>query len=66
MAQGMRATSVERTLADVAEGGTQPEQVRLAIRQALERSVTTAPRLEIAFANRSQRARSLLRESLST
>jgi hypothetical protein len=61
----MRATSVERTLADVAEGTTQPEQVRLAIHQALERSVTTAPRLESAFANRSQRARSLLRESLS-
>ncbi|MHB9150944.1 MAG: type IV toxin-antitoxin system AbiEi family antitoxin domain-containing protein [Thermoleophilia bacterium] len=66
MAQGMRATSVERTLADVAEGTTQPEQVRLAIHQALERSVTTAPRLESAFANRSQRARLLLRESLST
>jgi predicted transcriptional regulator of viral defense system len=65
LVQGMRATSVERTLTDVAEGDTQPEQVRMAVREALERSVTTTLRLENAFAHRSQRARLLLRESLS-
>jgi predicted transcriptional regulator of viral defense system len=63
--QGLRATSVERTLADAAETHTQPQQVRLAISQALERSFTTIRRLESAFAGRSRRARSRLEESLN-
>lgn len=37
----MRATSVERTLLDVLQGATQPEQVDAAISQALDRTLTT-------------------------
>lgn len=50
---GVRVTSPERTIVDVIEAGTQPEQVEMAIRQAIERGLTTARRLRAAAANRS-------------
>lgn len=52
---GMRVTSVARTIADVAETetGTGPEQVELAVGQALRRGQTTRRRLEAATADRS-------------
>lgn len=52
--QAVRATSPERTLIDVLEAGTQPEQVELAVRQAIERALTTASRLRAAGATRTQ------------
>lgn len=45
---GMRATSVERTLLDVIQDGTQPEQVDAAIDQAIDRALTTPARLRAA------------------
>lgn len=51
--QGVRVTSPERTIVDVIEGGTQPEQVEMAIRQAIERGLTTARRLRVVAANQS-------------
>jgi predicted transcriptional regulator of viral defense system len=50
----VRATSPERTLLDVLESGTQPEQVELAIQQALERTLTTPHRLRVAADARSK------------
>lgn len=50
--QGMRATSPERTIVDVLEGGTQPEQVEQAVREALARSLTTKARIRTAAADR--------------
>jgi hypothetical protein len=38
--QGVPTTSPERSIVDSLEAGTQPEQVGLAIRQALERGLT--------------------------
>lgn len=43
--QGVPVTGVERTIADVARAGGWTEQVDLAVRQALERGLTTMPRL---------------------
>jgi predicted transcriptional regulator of viral defense system len=56
----VRATSPERTLVDVLESGTQPEQVELALRQALERALTSRKRLRAAADARSKTARSRL------
>ncbi len=42
---GMPVTSPERTIVDCLESGVQPDQVRLAIRQALDRGLTTPRRL---------------------
>ncbi len=57
---GIAATTPERTIVDCAETGTQPEQVELAIRQALQRSLTTPRRLTDAAATRSSRTRELI------
>jgi predicted transcriptional regulator of viral defense system len=39
--QGVPTTSPERSIVDSLEAGTQPEQVELVIRQALDRGLTT-------------------------
>lgn len=49
---GMRATSPERTILDVLEGGTQPEQIEQAVREALARALTTKARLRASAADR--------------
>lgn len=56
---GVTATSPERTIVDCIDDGTQPEQVELAIRQALRRGLTTTRRLTGAAAL-SARARDLV------
>lgn len=45
---GVLATNPERTIVDSLEGGTQPEQIELAVSQALERGLTTPRRLRAA------------------
>ena len=50
--QGLRTTSPERTILDVLEAGTQLEQVVMAVRQAVERALTTPKRLRTAAAER--------------
>lgn len=62
-AAGVQATSPERTLVDCLEDGTQPEQVELAIRQALSRGLTTPRRLRDAAATRSSRTRKLVHDA---
>jgi len=61
---GVRATSPERTLVDGVEDGTSPEQIELAIRQALSRGLTTPRRLREAAATRSSRTRGLVDDSV--
>lgn len=51
------ATSPERTVVDVLAAGGQPEQVELAISQALDRGLTTPARLRTAAADRGTRVR---------
>lgn len=62
---GMRVTSPERTIVDALEGGTQPDQVRAAIRQALEQGITTADRLRSAVAHRPLSFRASIERSLA-
>jgi predicted transcriptional regulator of viral defense system len=56
----VRATSPERTLLDLLEAGTQPEQIQLAVRQALERALTTPNRLRTAGIARNKTTRDRL------
>jgi predicted transcriptional regulator of viral defense system len=55
--QGVPVTSPERSIVDVLEVGGQPEQVELAVSQALARGMTTADRLRRTAANRPARVR---------
>lgn len=57
---GMPVTSPERTILDALQAGAQPEQVELAVRQAIERGLTTPRRLRADAARRSLRIRSAI------
>jgi predicted transcriptional regulator of viral defense system len=57
---GVVATSPERTIVDSLEAATQPEQIELAVRQALQRGLTTRRRLRAAAAGRSHRVRQFI------
>lgn len=61
---GVRLTSPTRTIVDVAQAGTAPEQVELAIQQAMARGLITESGLEQAASRRSQRVRILIRSGL--
>ncbi len=61
---GVLATSPERTIIDSLEAGTQLEQIELAVRQALERSLTTPRRLRAAAARRPSRVRAFIERVL--
>jgi predicted transcriptional regulator of viral defense system len=62
---GLPVTSPERTIVDALETGAQPEQVELAIRQALERGLTTPRRLRSAALSRSARVRRFIERALA-
>ena len=62
---GVLATSPERTIVDSFEAGTQPEQIELAARQALERGLTTPRRLSAAAARRPSRVRAFIERLLA-
>lgn len=62
--QGLPVTSPERTIVDAIKGGTQPEQVEMAIRQALERGMTTPRRLRAAASSSSERVRRFVEASI--
>ncbi len=62
--EGIRLTSVARTIADAAEAGSGPEQIELAIDQALQRGLTTRKRLEMAASVRSRRVQDLVQRAI--
>lgn len=57
---GVAVTSPERTIVDSLADGEQPEQAQLAIRQAIERGLTTRRRIQQAAARRTNRVRELV------
>jgi hypothetical protein len=61
---GLPVTNPERTIGDVLETGAQPEQIEMAIRQALERGLTTPRRLHMAASSRSARVRRFIERSM--
>ncbi|MGA2166126.1 MAG: hypothetical protein ABSH36_16905 [Solirubrobacteraceae bacterium] len=62
---GVPVTTPERTIVDSLQAGTQPEQIELAVRQALERRLTTPRRLHAAAAERPARVRNLIEHALA-
>ena len=63
--EGVRVTAPDRTIADVAESGTAPEQVVAAARQAIDRGLTTRERLREAARSRGQRVERLIDRALA-
>lgn len=61
---GVRLTFATRTILDAAEDGTAPEQVEMAIRQAVDQGLTTAHLLRQDAKARSRRVRRLVEGSL--
>jgi predicted transcriptional regulator of viral defense system len=62
---GIPTTTPERSIVDALEAGTQPEQIELAVSQALRRAITTPRRLRAATVHRSTRARKFIERTLS-
>jgi len=58
--EGVTVTSLERTIIDSLEAGTQPDQIELAVDQALVRGMTTPRRLRAAAAGRTSRAQDFI------
>ena len=65
MVHGLPTTSPARSIVDALQAGTQPEQIELAARQALERGVTTPRRLRAAARGRPDRIRRFVEQILS-
>jgi len=61
---GLPVTEPARSIVDALETGTQPEQIEMAIRQALGRGLTTARRLRGAAASRSERVHKFIERDL--
>jgi predicted transcriptional regulator of viral defense system len=61
---GVPVTSPERTLVDALEDGSAPEQIELAIRQAIDRGLTTPRRLREVVEGRSARTRLFIESAL--
>lgn len=57
---GVPVTSPERSIVDALDGGSAPEQIELAVRQALDRGLTTRRRLTETAKGRSSRVRSFI------
>lgn len=57
---GMRVTSAARSILDAAEAGTSPDQIELAVAQAVERGLTTRASLREDAADRGKRVKDLI------
>lgn len=61
---GIRLTGVARTIFDAAEAGTAPEQVEMAVMQAITRGLTTLGRLEVEAERRSMRVKHMVSQAV--
>jgi predicted transcriptional regulator of viral defense system len=61
---GLPVTKPERTIIDAFEAASQPDQLEMATRQALEQALTTPRRLRAAAAARSPRARAFVERAI--
>lgn len=64
--QGLRITAPLRTILDVADAGTAPEQVIMAVEQARARGLILPARLRAEAARRDRRVRDLIDHALDT
>lgn len=58
--RGLILTSATRSILDAAEKGADPEQIELAVAQAVERGLVTSEELRQAANNRSRRVARLI------
>ncbi len=58
-------TAPARTILDAAEKGTAPEQIEMAVAQAVERGMATPEQLREGAAARSKRVRQLISQALA-
>ncbi len=63
--EGVRLTSAARAIADAADGGIGPEQVEVAVAQALRRGLTTADELREQASGRGRRVAELVANALA-
>jgi predicted transcriptional regulator of viral defense system len=61
---GMVVTSATRTILDAAEAGTAPDQIELAVAQAVERGLATTDQLKRGAAERGRRVAALVEGAL--
>jgi hypothetical protein len=61
---GLVVTSATRTILDAAEAGTAPDQIELAVVQALERGLATPEQLRQGTAERGRRVAALIEGAL--
>ncbi|MCC7107426.1 MAG: type IV toxin-antitoxin system AbiEi family antitoxin domain-containing protein [Chloroflexi bacterium] len=64
--EGIRVTAPERTILDAAEAGTQPEQIEMAIGQAIRRGWIDPSRLRARASARGPRVARLVERALET
>lgn len=62
--EGVVVTSAARSIADAAEAGTAPEQIEMAVVEAVHRGLTTPPQLREVVAERSRRVGGLVEGAL--
>ena len=62
--EGMVVTSATRTILDAAEAGTAPDQIELAVRQAVERGLAAPDELRRGAAERGRRVAALIEGAL--
>lgn len=63
--EGIPLTSPERSIIDAADWGTGPEQIEMAIIDALDRGMTTPARLRATAEDRNSRVQNLVNQSIS-
>lgn len=62
--EGIRITNPEISIVETAEFGVSPEQIELAVTQALDQRITTERRLRAEAARQSVRVRDLIEQSI--
>lgn len=63
--EGIRVTSVARSILDAAEAGTAPEQVVAAVKEAVDRGMTTRGQLRRVARSRSRRVQRLIQRAIA-
>jgi predicted transcriptional regulator of viral defense system len=63
--EGIRLTNAARSIVDSAEAGTAPEQIEMAVFQALDRALTTPERLREESHRGSKRVQALVSQAMS-
>ena len=63
--EGIRMTSPMRSILDVAQAGAPPEQVEMAVAQAIDRGLATGQRLRSGADQRGRRVSNLIRAALA-